>query len=383
MEFKTEVDFNNTFEKLKNHQSLKLYKSKIPYLEDTYDQTESIHYVATSSSTYTMVESVPSHSKPGTCVIQVTGFTSHKVNCDTIFILFGVYGDVLKTKVNFNTPTPCAYVEFKNEDGAERAIRFLGKNGTPCPLYNDIIQISYAPFSVLEEPTTLEEGEEFKAYLGSPLHRFTKGSATGRIKNIDHVYPPNRVLCISNINYNSQSSTIESEFMKYNLRIENIKFFGHKQKLGTKMALVSFPTLNDAVTALVECHDIKIDDYHININFADNNANNNNFMMMNRLPYNVINRNMGMPHQRHYSPMGTYTPFAASGHALAFPPTAGSPQFQNFVYSPRGRGGNAYRGNIMVNRGRGRGNYTNYNNDNNYQKENTTDDNNADNTKYQ
>ena len=339
MEYETLTDSNNAYEKLKNHQSLKLYKSKITYLVNNEEDERAVQKVPDMSSS--------ASNEKLSYVIQITGFTSNKVNCDVMFILFGVYGDVIRTKIVFSSPKHVAYVQFKDIDGAQRAIKFLGKNGTPCPLYNDFIDICYAPFQEIDESEPLEEGDEIKSYLNSPLHRFTRGSATGRLKNIEHVYPPNKVLCISNININSQNTTLESEFSRYNLKPENIKFFGHKQKLNTKMGLITFPTVNDAVTALVECHDIKIDNFHININFADQNNG-----------VRTFNNNQGngdMTHQFMHKPMGNFA-FNNSPHMMKFNPTP--------FFVQRGRGG--IRGGF---RGRGRGNYNNYNNSSNYPKQ--------------
>jgi len=100
----------------------------------------------------------------GTCVLIVSGFTAGKVNCDTLFKLFGVYGDVvrrtcvcvprirlacvsshahvivqMRVKILFNKQDT-ALVQLHNHEAAETARKML----RDCPLYGATIRVNHS-----------------------------------------------------------------------------------------------------------------------------------------------------------------------------------------------------------------------------------------------
>ncbi|KAL9647780.1 hypothetical protein ABK040_015267 [Willaertia magna] len=356
IEFNNINDYNNIYEQLNNLNNIIIIKSKLNNLNLENYNYPTIEY---------------KNNNNNSTILYVDGFTSKKVNCNVLFLLFGIYGDVIKIKISFLGNIPYALIQFTNIEGANRSFNFLNNNYS---LFGEVFNISFTNLIDINEtfpnldiysstpPSTntllnientnysnyhLLIGELFETYYDHPLHRFRLGSAIGSLKNLDHITEPNKMLCISNIQIDTTSEELESYFLGIaNIKMEQVKFFGHKPKLRTKMATVTLPSINDAITALVLLNDIKVNDHHININFAEPIRNitihpayptvqsNNNYTTTSTTYYGSATNNNFVPPPPYNNNSGG----SGSGHFR------GSSSRGRGSGGYRGRGGGYYRG---------------------------------------
>ncbi len=186
---------------------------------------------------------------------------SNKVECDDLFILFGVYGDVDKVKI-LPKKQNMAFVEFNHPMGADNAFKYL----QGAPLFGSELQISKSIHSGIYPPTKQqleEEALKYKIYAGSPLHRF----ANARYKH--YFYPPSEVLHVSNVDPHVSSDKIANLFKKYGrvLSTEELKAKTDSRS-DKKMYLVKMDTVENAITALVELHDFELEQQRIKVSFS-------------------------------------------------------------------------------------------------------------------
>merc|ERR1739848_483220 len=86
-------------------------------------------------------------------------------------------------------------------------------------------------------------------YLNSPLHRFK----TPGTKNFKNVYPPNRTLHLSNIPQSFSAEQIEALIAEYGTP-SGFQFFPKDHR----MATISMADTDEAVRALIGCHNKKL-----------------------------------------------------------------------------------------------------------------------------
>jgi len=260
----------------------------------------------------------PSMLPPGSSVVIVKGLPS-RCTCDHLFILFGLYGDVIKVSISLSKKdhkTPhTAFIQFKYPHEAANALRFLGApyhppfnkySGYPPPsmggstLFGRTLQIepSLRIFDII--PPRSKPGNDsnsskmdvvFRSYENSPLHRFTPRQGTqesyrANMKKVMNICPPSPVLHISNISGTTTEDKIRREIdrlfdydtseKKPKSRITDFKFIDYKKTQTSdhklkekKSAIIEMESIDSATTVLVELHDILIDSHHLNIKFSN------------------------------------------------------------------------------------------------------------------
>jgi polypyrimidine tract-binding protein 2 len=99
------------------------------------------------------------------------------------------------------------------------------------------------------------------SYANSGLHRFKKPGS----KNYQNIYPPSPTLHLSNIPSGVEEEDLKKAFLNINVTVQAFKFFPKDRK----MALVQLPTVDDAITALVQLHNYQLSETsHLRVSFS-------------------------------------------------------------------------------------------------------------------
>eukprot|EP00457_Paulinella_chromatophora_P006898 gb/GEZN01006918.1/.p1 GENE.gb/GEZN01006918.1/~~gb/GEZN01006918.1/.p1 ORF type:complete len:509 (-),score=86.41 gb/GEZN01006918.1/:50-1576(-) len=196
---------------------------------------------------------------PG-CVLLVnqlpSGFTA-----DNVFILFGVYGDVMRVKILYNK-RETAMVQFATPAQAQLARMHL--NG--FALSDSELKISTSKHVDVQLPRNAESDPETaeltKDYSKSPIHRF-RGRGSRNMKNI---HPPSAVLHVSNIPEGSTKEEIRQLFTPESEAPGTVKvqFF----KNDRKMAYVRLKDAQTGALMLIRMHNFKYKEKYVRVSFT-------------------------------------------------------------------------------------------------------------------
>merc|ERR1719397_1789470 len=181
------------------------------------------------------------------CVLLVSNMSETETECDHLFILFGVYGDVQRVKILFNKKDT-ALIQMAEPQQAMLAISHLDK----CKLWGKVIRVMHSKHTTVQLP---------KDYGNSGLHRFKKPGS----KNYQNIYPPSATLHLSNIPSSIEEDDLKKAFDAINLTVQAFKFFPKDRK----MALVQLPTVEESITALVKLHNFQLSETsHLRVSFS-------------------------------------------------------------------------------------------------------------------
>jgi len=193
------------------------------------------------------------------CVLLVNNLTD-KLTPDKLFMLFGVYGDVMRVKILYNK-RDTALVQFATPQQAQTAQQQLNH----LPLYGKELGVSVSKHVEISMPRGDSEGEGSrltKDFSGSPIHRFK----SGRMKKIN---PPSRVLHVSSLSERCSEDQLRKLFGQYSREsLPVVQFF----KNNRQMAYVKMDSLQDALEALMNLHNYKLADRYIRVSFSPKTA---------------------------------------------------------------------------------------------------------------
>jgi len=211
----------------------------------------------TPTSHGSFFSSPPAAAGPEGVVLLVNGLPEGKVTCDMLFTLFGVYGDVVRVKILWNKKDT-ALVQFAHPNQAAVArsnldkVEFLDGKLSVHSSKNKEIQPPLSSNKFTEETT--------KDYTNSPLHRFSKPGS----RNERHICPPSSSIHVSNLPDEITVEDLKQFFAAEDSKVINVKLFGEKKK----MAFVTYPSVGDAITALIHFHNATYGDRHIKVTFS-------------------------------------------------------------------------------------------------------------------
>lgn len=196
-----------------------------------------------------------------------------KTEPDHLFTLFGVYGDVLRVKILFNKPDT-ALIQFVNSQHCIVANDHLNN----VLLFGKTLSVNFSKHQSVALPRsgTEQENKLTKDYTGSPLHRFRVANS----KNYHHICPPSTILHVSNMASSTTEQDLHDLFAQHGT-VTAVKFFpgrtpSDQKSKDNKMALVEMGSLGEAITALVFCHNYKLNDgpTNIRVSFTQRKINN-------------------------------------------------------------------------------------------------------------
>ncbi|KAJ8374775.1 hypothetical protein SKAU_G00053550 [Synaphobranchus kaupii] len=152
----------------------------------------------------------------GHCVMLVSNLNPERVTPQCLFILFGVYGDVMRVKILFNKKEN-ALVQMADATQAQLAMSHL--NGQKL------------------------HGKAFRVTLSK--HTNKPGS-----KNYQNIFPPSATLHLSNIPPSVVEDDLKMLFASSGTLVKAFKFFQKDRK----MALIQMGSVEEAIQSLIEFH---------------------------------------------------------------------------------------------------------------------------------
>ncbi|XP_051983946.1 polypyrimidine tract-binding protein 2-like isoform X1 [Xyrauchen texanus] len=180
------------------------------------------------------------HSGPG-AVLLVSNLNDEMVTPQSLFTLFGVYGDVQRVKILYNKKDS-ALIQMSDGNQAQLAMSHL--NGQK--MNGKIIRVTISKHQTVQLPREgLDDQGLTKDFTSSPLHRFKKPGS----KNFQNIFPPSATLHLSNIPENVTEEDLRLLFSNAGGTVKAFKFFQDH-----KMALLQMSTVEEATQALIDIH---------------------------------------------------------------------------------------------------------------------------------
>lgn len=195
---------------------------------------------------------------PGVVVL-ISNLNDKMITPHALFILFGVYGDVVRVKILYNK-RDSALVQFKEPQHAQTAIANL----SGVSLYGKKIHVTHSKHSQVQMPQAgSNEDALTEDHTNSALHRFKKPGS----KNYQNIFPPSATLHLSNIPECVDEDFIKRMFTSSGGAVENFRFFQNDHR----MALIQMGSTEEAVAALIAMHNYKISETnHLRVSFSKN-----------------------------------------------------------------------------------------------------------------
>lgn len=182
-----------------------------------------------------------------------------ETTCDALFMLFGVYGDVIRVKILYNK-RDTAMIQFAQPSQAAYAVQNL----SGCPFVGYTISVNSSKHKEIQMPKEQDELSLSltKDYSGHPDHRYKKKVHL----NAKNMNPPSQVLHVSNLHDNCTEQELRDVFgaQQPTMPAPVVEFF----KNSRKMAYVCMANVECAVTALVGLHSCPLNGYALRVSFS-------------------------------------------------------------------------------------------------------------------
>ncbi|KAK2116826.1 Polypyrimidine tract-binding protein 1 [Saguinus oedipus] len=200
---------------------------------------------------------IPGLAGAGNSVLLVSNLNPERVTPQSLFILFGLHGDVQHVKILLNKKEN-ALVQMVDSNQAQLAMSHLNRH----KLYGKPIHITLSKHQNVQLPCQGQEDQGLtKDYGNSPLHRFKKPGS----KNFQNIFPPSATQHLSNIPPSVSEEDLKVLFSSNGGIVKRFKFF---QKDG-KMALNQMDSVEEAVQALIDLHNHDLEkSHHLRVSFS-------------------------------------------------------------------------------------------------------------------
>ncbi|XP_070817223.1 polypyrimidine tract-binding protein 1b isoform X1 [Chaetodon trifascialis] len=193
----------------------------------------------------------------GVCVLLISNLNPERVTPHCLFILFGVYGDVMRVKILFNKKEN-ALVQMSDSTQAQLAMSHLSGQ----QLHGRSLRITLSKHTSVQLPREGHEDQGLtKDYSNSPLHRFKKPGS----KNYSNIFPPSATLHLSNIPPSVVEDDLKMLFSSSGAVVKAFKFFQKDHK----MALIQMGSVEEAIECLIEFHNHDLgENHHLRVSFS-------------------------------------------------------------------------------------------------------------------
>jgi len=187
------------------------------------------------------------------CVLMVYGINTQKMNCQRLFNLFCLYGNVLRVRF-LKSKEGSAMVQMSDREGCERVIRMVSNT----KLYGNKIQLSFSKQTYLQDignPHQLPDGSlAYQNYTGSKNNRYNGPDAA----NKNRAQPPSAVQYFFNAPPNVQESVLLMAFAEANVNgPEKVTLFPPKSEKSSR-GLLHFTDAESSTEALVCANNSKL-----------------------------------------------------------------------------------------------------------------------------
>ncbi|XP_014045699.1 polypyrimidine tract-binding protein 2 isoform X1 [Salmo salar] len=194
-------------------------------------------------------------------VLLVSNLNEEMVTPQSLFTLFGVYGDAQRVKILYNKKDS-ALIQMSDGNQAQLAMSHL--NGQK--MYGKIIRVTLSKHQAVQLPREgLDDQGLTKDFTNSPLHRFKKPGS----KNFQNIFPPSATLHLSNVPFGLDREDVTEEDLRLLFSnaggiVKAFKFFQ-----GHKMALLQMSTVEEAIQALMDLHNYDMgSNHHLKVSFS-------------------------------------------------------------------------------------------------------------------
>ncbi|XP_054835939.1 polypyrimidine tract-binding protein 2 isoform X3 [Eublepharis macularius] len=200
---------------------------------------------------------MPGVSAGGNTVLLVSNLNEEMVTPQSLFTLFGVYGDVQRVKILYNKKDS-ALIQMADGNQSQLAMSHL--NGQK--MYGKIIRVTLSKHQTVQLPREgLDDQGLTKDFGNSPLHRFKKPGS----KNFQNIFPPSATLHLSNIPPSVSEDDLRTLFANTGGTVKAFKFFQRDHK----MALLQMSTVEEAIQALIDLHNYNLgENHHLRVSFS-------------------------------------------------------------------------------------------------------------------
>ncbi|XP_034051188.1 polypyrimidine tract-binding protein 1a isoform X2 [Thalassophryne amazonica] len=190
-------------------------------------------------------------------VLLVSNLNPESVTPHCLFILFGVYGDVMRVKILFNKKENAL---IQMSDGTQAQLAMSHLNGQR--LHGRAMRVTLSKHTTVQLPREGHEDQGLtKDYSNSPLHRFKKPGS----KNYCNIYPPSPTLHLSNIPPSVVEDDLQRLFASSGATVKAFKFFQKDRK----MALIQMASVEEAIESLIEFHNHDLgENHHLRVSFS-------------------------------------------------------------------------------------------------------------------
>ncbi|XP_054870389.1 polypyrimidine tract-binding protein 2-like [Amphiprion ocellaris] len=178
------------------------------------------------------------------------------VTPQSLFTLFGVYGDVQRVKILYNKKDS-ALIQLSDGNQAQLAMSHL--NGQK--VFGKVMRVTLSKHQTVALPREgLDDQLLTKDFSGSPLHRFKKPGS----KNFQNIFPPSATLHLSNIRDGVGEEDLRLLFSNSGGTVKAFKFFQDR-----KMALIQMSSVEEAIQALMDLHNYDMGgNHHLKVSFS-------------------------------------------------------------------------------------------------------------------
>ncbi|KAL7887348.1 hypothetical protein AOLI_G00050690 [Acnodon oligacanthus] len=189
-------------------------------------------------------------------VLLVSNLNEEMVTPQSLFTLFGVYGDVQRVKILYNKKDS-ALIQMADSNQAQLAMSHL--NGQK--MYSKIIRVTMSKHQTVQLPRDgLDDQGLTKDFTNSPLHRFKKPGS----KNFQNIFPPSATLHLSNIPQDITEDDLRVLFTNSGGTVKAFKFFQDR-----KMALIQMSSIEEAIQCLIDLHNYNMgNNHHLRVSFS-------------------------------------------------------------------------------------------------------------------
>ncbi|XP_056149936.1 polypyrimidine tract-binding protein 2-like isoform X2 [Lampris incognitus] len=189
-------------------------------------------------------------------VLLASNLNDEMVTPQSLFNLFGVYGDVQRVKILYNKKDS-ALIQLSDGNQAQLAMSHL--NGQK--VFGKVMRVTLSKHQTVALPREgLDDQLLTKDFSGSPLHRFKKPGS----KNFQNIFPPSPTLHLCNIPASVTEEDLRLLFSNGGGTVKAFKFFQDR-----KMALIQMSSVEEAIQGLIELHNYDMGrNHHLKVSFS-------------------------------------------------------------------------------------------------------------------
>ncbi|XP_058808352.1 heterogeneous nuclear ribonucleoprotein L isoform X2 [Phymastichus coffea] len=194
----------------------------------------------------------PTGSAQGS-VMMVYGLQPEKVNCDKLFNLFCLYGNVSKVKF-LKTKEGCAMIQMGDSIAVERCLQNLNNVTIGNQDSTVKLQLGFSKQAFLSDVTNPyilpDKTPSFKDFTGSKNNRFLNPA----MANKNRIQPPSKIVHFFNTPPDLTEETVHRVFIDHGIEPPTtVKLFPLKSERSSS-GLIEFSCVGIAVQAIMECN---------------------------------------------------------------------------------------------------------------------------------